>query len=52
MTTTPEADAVWIDSHGGVHPVTPFGGVTESGHGLESGVEDLEAVAVPQVVDG
>lgn len=47
-----EAGTVWINSHGGVHPMIPFGGVKQSGYGLEFGVEGLKAVSVPQVVNG
>jgi acyl-CoA reductase-like NAD-dependent aldehyde dehydrogenase len=47
-----EAGTVWINSHGGVHPMVPFGGVKGSGYGLEFGVEGLKAVAVPQVING
>ncbi|MGY1631110.1 aldehyde dehydrogenase family protein [Geodermatophilus sp. SYSU D01186] len=47
-----EAGTVWINSHGGVHPMVPFGGVKRSGYGLEFGVEGLKSVAVPQVVNG
>jgi acyl-CoA reductase-like NAD-dependent aldehyde dehydrogenase len=47
-----EAGTVWINSHGGVHPMIPFGGVKKSGYGLEFGVEGLKAVAVPQVING
>ena len=47
-----EAGTVWINSHGGVHPMIPFGGVKNSGYGLEFGVEGLKAVAVPQVING
>lgn len=47
-----EAGTVWINSHGGVHPMAPFGGVKASGYGLEFGVEGLKAVAVPQVING
>jgi acyl-CoA reductase-like NAD-dependent aldehyde dehydrogenase len=47
-----EAGTVWINSHGGVHPMIPFGGVKRSGYGLEFGAEGLKAVAVPQVVNG
>ncbi|MGY1760988.1 aldehyde dehydrogenase family protein [Geodermatophilus sp. SYSU D00779] len=47
-----DAGTVWINSHGGVHPMIPFGGVKRSGYGLEFGVEGLKAVAVPQVVNG
>ena len=47
-----EAGTVWINSHGGVHPMIPFGGVKQSGYGLEFGVEGLKSVAVPQVING
>jgi acyl-CoA reductase-like NAD-dependent aldehyde dehydrogenase len=45
-----QAGTVWINSHGGVHPMVPFGGVKGSGYGLEFGVEGLKSVAVPQVI--
>ncbi|MQA34419.1 aldehyde dehydrogenase family protein [Modestobacter roseus] len=45
-----EAGTVWINKHGGVHPMIPFGGHKKSGYGLEFGVEGLKAVAVPQVI--
>ena len=47
-----EAGTVWINSHGGLHPLVPFGGAKQSGYGREFGVEGLKAVAVPQVVSG
>jgi acyl-CoA reductase-like NAD-dependent aldehyde dehydrogenase len=47
-----QAGTVWINSHGGVHPMIPFGGVKSSGYGLEFGVEGLKAVAVPQIING
>ncbi|MGY1706644.1 aldehyde dehydrogenase family protein [Geodermatophilus sp. SYSU D00697] len=47
-----EAGTVWINAHGGVHPMIPFGGHKRSGYGLEFGVEGLKAVAVPQVING
>ncbi|MDF2507797.1 MAG: aldehyde dehydrogenase [Microbacterium sp.] len=46
------AGTVWINSHGGVHPMIPFGGHKSSGYGLEFGVEGLKSVAVPQVING
>ncbi|MFF2050680.1 aldehyde dehydrogenase family protein [Leifsonia sp. NPDC058194] len=46
------AGTVWINSHGGVHPMIPFGGVKGSGYGLEFGVEGLKAVAVPRIING
>jgi acyl-CoA reductase-like NAD-dependent aldehyde dehydrogenase len=47
-----EAGTVWINSHGGVHPMIPLGGVSKSGYELEFGVEGLKPVAVPQVING
>jgi acyl-CoA reductase-like NAD-dependent aldehyde dehydrogenase len=47
-----EAGTVWINQHGGLHPMVPFGGVKSSGYGLEFGVEGLKSVAVPQVISG
>jgi phenylacetaldehyde dehydrogenase len=46
------AGTVWINSHGGVHPMVPFGGIKGSGYGLEFGVEGLKSVAVPQIING
>lgn len=47
-----QAGTVWINSHGGIHPMIPFGGVKQSGYGLEFGVEGLKALGVPQVING
>jgi acyl-CoA reductase-like NAD-dependent aldehyde dehydrogenase len=47
-----EAGTVWINQHGTLHPMAPFGGVKGSGYGLEFGVEGLKAVAVPQIING
>ncbi|MCX6499288.1 MAG: aldehyde dehydrogenase family protein [Arthrobacter sp.] len=47
-----EAGTVWINSHGGVHPMIPFGGVKQSGYGVEFGVEGLKSLGVPQVING
>lgn len=47
-----EAGTVWINAHGGVHPMVPFGGVKKSGYGLEFGVEGLKSVSVPRVING
>jgi acyl-CoA reductase-like NAD-dependent aldehyde dehydrogenase len=45
-----EAGTVWINQHGAVHPMVPFGGVKGSGYGLEFGTEGLKAVTVAQVI--
>lgn len=50
--TRMQSGTVWINSHGGLHPMVPFGGVKSSGYGLEFGVEGLKSVAVTQVVSG
>ncbi|MDR2996658.1 MAG: aldehyde dehydrogenase family protein [Microbacterium sp.] len=47
-----QAGTVWINSHGGLHPMVPFGGTKASGYGMEFGVEGLKSVAAPQVVSG
>ena len=47
-----KSGTVWINSHGGLHPMVPFGGVKGSGYGLEFGVEGLKSVSVPQVISG
>ena len=45
-----QAGTVWINSHGGVDPRVPFGGVKQSGYGLEFGVEGLKQLGQPQVI--
>ncbi|MGI9135139.1 MAG: aldehyde dehydrogenase family protein [Rhodoferax sp.] len=45
-----QAGTVWINQHGAIHPMVPFGGVKGSGYGVEFGVEGLKAVTVPQVI--
>ncbi|MDN6299523.1 MAG: aldehyde dehydrogenase family protein, partial [Micrococcaceae bacterium] len=47
-----EAGTVWINKHGAVDPRVPFGGVKQSGYGLEFGVAGLKALGVPQVIAG
>ena len=47
-----QAGTVWINSHGGLHPMVPFGGAKQSGYGREFGALGLKAVAEPQVVSG
>jgi acyl-CoA reductase-like NAD-dependent aldehyde dehydrogenase len=47
-----EAGTVWINGHGGIHPMVPFGGAKHSGYGLEFGLDGLKSVSVPQVISG
>lgn len=43
-----EAGTVWSNSHGGVDPRVPFGGIKQSGYGVEFGVAGLKSLGVPQ----
>lgn len=45
-----EAGTVWINQHGAIHPMVPFGGVKGSGWGVEFGIEGLKGVTQPQIV--
>jgi len=45
-----QAGTVWINQHGMIHPMVPFGGVKGSGWGVEFGVDGLKAVTQPQVI--
>lgn len=45
-----EAGTVWINQHGAIHPMVPFGGIKGSGYGVEFGIEGLKAVTRPQVI--
>ncbi len=45
-----EAGTVWINQHGTIHPMVPFGGIKQSGFGVEFGVDGLKAVTQPKVI--
>lgn len=45
-----ETGTVWINQHGAIHPMVPFGGIKDSGYGVEFGVEGLKAVTQPQII--
>lgn len=45
-----QAGTVWINQHGAIHPMVPFGGAKASGYGVEFGLEGLKAVTQPQVI--
>lgn len=45
-----QAGTVWINQHGAIHPMVPFGGIKGSGYGVEFGLEGLKAVTVLQVI--
>jgi len=44
------AGTVWINQHGMIHPMVPFGGIKGSGYGVEFGQDGLKAVTRPQVI--
>lgn len=44
------AGTTWINKHGAIDPWVPFGGVKQSGFGLEFGVEGLKEMGLPKVV--
>ena len=45
-----QAGTVWINQHGMIHPMVPFGGTKGSGWGVEFGVDGLKAVTQPQII--
>lgn len=45
-----QAGTVWINQHGAIHPMVPFGGTKGSGWGVEFGLEGLKAVTQPKVI--
>ncbi|WP_346845148.1 aldehyde dehydrogenase family protein [uncultured Rothia sp.] len=47
-----EAGSTWINNHGAIDPRVPFGGIKQSGFGLEFGLEGLKHLGVPQVING
>ncbi|GAB0119792.1 aldehyde dehydrogenase family protein [Acidisoma sp. 7E03] len=45
-----ECGTVWINKHGAVQPNAPFGGVKQSGLGIEFGIEGLKEMTTIQTV--
>jgi len=45
-----EVGTVWINHHGVVHPMVPFGGAKRSGWGVEFGIEGLKSMTRPHVI--
>ncbi|MEL6987564.1 MAG: aldehyde dehydrogenase family protein [Bacteroidota bacterium] len=50
VATKIESGTVWVNQHGAIHPMVPFGGIKDSGYGVEFGIEGLKAVTQPQIV--
>ena len=45
-----ECGTVWINKHGAIQPNAPFGGVKQSGFGVEFGAEGLKEFTTVQTV--
>ncbi|MEY4761497.1 MAG: hypothetical protein RLZZ200_1353 [Pseudomonadota bacterium] len=45
-----ECGITWVNKHGGIQPNTPFGGVKQSGLGVEFNVDGLKEYTVQQTV--
>ncbi|RYF42086.1 MAG: aldehyde dehydrogenase family protein [Comamonadaceae bacterium] len=45
-----QAGTVWINQHGTIHPMVPFGGIKGSGWGVEFGTEGLKSVTQPRII--
>ncbi|MFM2405275.1 MAG: hypothetical protein RL223_3155 [Pseudomonadota bacterium] len=45
-----QAGTVWINQHGTIHPMVPFGGSKGSGWGVEFGLEGLKSLTQPRVI--
>jgi len=46
-----ECGTAWVNQHGGLHPLAPFGGVKSSGLGVEFNVDGLKEYTSIQVVN-
>ncbi|MEY4414648.1 MAG: hypothetical protein RIQ53_1941, partial [Pseudomonadota bacterium] len=45
-----QAGTVWINQHGTIHPMVPFGGSKGSGWGVEFGLEGLKSLTQSRVI--
>jgi len=46
-----ECGTAWVNQHGGLHPLAPFGGVKQSGIGVEFNVDGLKEYTTIQVLN-
>jgi acyl-CoA reductase-like NAD-dependent aldehyde dehydrogenase len=46
-----ECGTAWVNQHGGLHPLAPFGGVKSSGIGVEFNVDGLKEYTTVQVLN-
>lgn len=45
-----ECGTAWVNSHGGIQPNAPFGGVKQSGFGVEFGIDGLKEFTSSQTI--
>ena len=50
VATKIRAGTVWVNQHGAIHPMVPFGGIKGSGWGVEFGLDGLKAMSQPHVI--
>jgi acyl-CoA reductase-like NAD-dependent aldehyde dehydrogenase len=46
-----ECGTAWVNQHGGLHPLAPFGGVKSSGIGVEFNIDGLKEYTTVQVLN-
>ena len=46
-----ECGTAWVNQHGGLHPLAPFGGIKQSGIGVEFNVDGLREYTTVQVLN-
>jgi acyl-CoA reductase-like NAD-dependent aldehyde dehydrogenase len=51
LATRLECGTAWVNQHGGLHPMAPFGGVKSSGIGVEFNVDGLKEYTTIQVLN-
>jgi acyl-CoA reductase-like NAD-dependent aldehyde dehydrogenase len=51
LATQLECGTAWVNQHGGLHPLAPFGGVKCSGIGVEFNVDGLKEYTTIQVLN-
>lgn len=45
-----QAGTVWVNQHGAIHPMVPFGGSKGSGYGVEFGIEGLKSLSQSKII--
>lgn len=45
-----EAGTIWVNTYRSLNPATPFGGIKESGHGRENGLEGFAEFTQPKAI--